>query len=205
MCGGGNSRTPRQKIGSLFSPIWHSRLVPRGPLGHHSGGGATAPYAVSCQAVARSVAIFARPRDTDAAIFDSCTILNVSTSRIQFMPHLDVPWVIYGYLHGVSGTNSPRSGRYSHSKFQKMAIFRKIFLEWFRGQKWQNPRLFIWPGKYATLRATARQLTASGAVAPVPEWCPRGSLGINLGCPMGENRDPVFVPLYKYFSPTLYE
>ena len=48
-------------------------------------------------------------------------------------------------------------------------------------------------------RATPRQLTAWGAVAPPPEWCPRGTLGSNLGCPMGENRNPIFVPGYKMF------
>ena len=36
---------------------------------------------------------------------------------------LDAPWLIYGYLDGVLGTNSPCSGRYSNSKLQKSSMF----------------------------------------------------------------------------------
>ena len=46
-----------KNVGPLFS-IGRLMLV---PIEHHSGGGATVPNAVSCRAVARSVAIFARP------------------------------------------------------------------------------------------------------------------------------------------------
>ena len=64
-------------------------MVPRDPLGHHSGGSATAPYAAKCRAVARSVAIFARPNKwtriwpfltlhhskiTPQVVFNSCLI-----------------------------------------------------------------------------------------------------------------------------------
>ena len=76
-----------------------------------------------------------------------------------------------------------------------------VILEWFRGKKWPNPRPFIWPGKYGN---TARHSPAAGCVGGCGNpsgVVPSGTLDTNLACPMGENRDPIFVHPSQSFTP----